>query len=154
MAGSAGAAALPVQLLSGLLTVSVAPPTAALTASGSTVSGSLGTTTIVDGRLAATGYDVTVTTSGFNLVGVPVTSSPVTHVAPSAVTAAVTATTGGTASTTAAAALPASPLFHLTYPSGVLSVNLASTYTLRLVVTLPAQAAPGAWTGTVTQTVA
>ncbi len=69
-------------------------------------------------------------------------------------TAAVTATTGGTASTTAAAALPASPLFHLTYPSGVLSVNLASTYTLRLVVTLPAQAAAGAWTGTVTQTVA
>ena len=64
VAGNADAASPPLQLLSGLLTVSVAPPTAVLTSSGSTVSGSLGTTTIVDGRLGATGYDVTVTTSG------------------------------------------------------------------------------------------
>lgn len=143
-----------VELLSGLLALSVVPPAAVLTASGTTASGSLGTTTVADGRLGATGYDVTVTTSGFDLVGVPITSDPVTHVAPSAVRAAVTATTGGTASTMASAALPANPLFHLTYPSGVLSVNLVSTYTLSLSVTLAAQAGPGAWTGTVTQTVA
>ncbi len=150
----AAQAAPPVALLSGLLTVSVAPAAAVLSASGSTVTGSLGTTTIVDGRLGATGYAVSVTTSGFDLVGAPITSSPTTHVAPSAVTARVTATTGGTASSTTATALPATPLFLLTYPSGVLGVNLASTYTLGLVVTMPAQAAAGAWTGTVTQTVA
>lgn len=153
-ASPAEAAPIPTTLLSGLLTLNLAPVSASLTTTGSTASGSLGTTTVVDGRLNATGYDVSVTTSGFDLVGPAVTSSATTHIPASSVTAAVTGTTGGTASTSAYKALPASPLFHLTYPSSVLAVNLTSTYTLALSITVPAAAAEGRYTGTVTQTLA
>lgn len=153
-AQQAQAAPLPTTLLSGLLTLNLAPVSASLTTSGSTVSGSLGTTTVIDGRLGATGYDVSVTTNGFDLLGPTPSLSATTHIPASSVTAAVTATTGGTASTSAYKALPASPLFHLTYPSSVLSVNLTSTYTLALSLTVPAAAATGRYTGTVTQTLA
>ena len=150
----AEAAPIPTALLSGLLTLNLVPTAAALTTSGSTATGSLGTTTVVDGRLNATGYDVSLTTSGFDLVGPTPSSDPATHIGASSATAAVTATTGGTASTTAYKALPASPLFHLTYSGSVLTVNLTSTYTLALSVTVPAAAAAGRYTGTVTQTLA
>lgn len=149
----AATAAPPLQTLSGLLTLSLASPAASLSTTGSTTSGSLGITTVIDGRIAAAGYDVSVTTTGFDLVGPTVTASPTTHIPPANASVSVTATTGGTASTTASAALPASPLFTFTYPSTVLSVDLLSTYTLLLTVTIPAQAAPGRYTGTVTQTV-
>src|SRR3954447_23967022 len=66
---ASAAPALPVTLLSGLLTVSLVPAAAALSTTGSTVSGALGTSTIIDGRLGATGYDVSVTSTGFTLVG-------------------------------------------------------------------------------------
>jgi hypothetical protein len=145
-------AAPPVALTSGLLTITLAPASASLTTTGSTTSGNLGTTTVTDGRVGATGYNVSVTSNGFDLVGPPVTSSPTTHIPSSAATTRATATTGGTASSTAAAALPASPLFHLSYPGAVLSLDLISTYTLSLTIAVPAQAAPGRYTGTVTQT--
>lgn len=147
-------AAPPLQLLSGLLTISLAPAAATLTTAGASTTGSLGTTTVVDGRLGATGYNVSVTTTGFDLAGVPVTASPTTHIPAADVTAQVTATTGGTASTSAPAVLPAAPLFHLTYTGSVLSVDVLSSYTLALNVSIPAAAATGLYTGTVTQTVA
>lgn len=147
-------AAPPVQLLSNLLTISLASPTATLTTTGSSSTGSLGTTTVVDGRANATGYTVSVTTSGFDLIGPPVTTSTTTHIPPASASARVTATTNGSASTTNAAALPASPLFRLNYTGSVLSVDVTSTYTLSLAVTIPAPAAMGRYTGTVTQTIA
>lgn len=146
-------AAPPVTVLSGLLTVSVVPPAATLSTSGSTVSGSLGTSTIIDGRLGATGYDVTVTSSGFQLVGATSQTSA-SFITGTAASVAVTATSGGTASTTAYRSLPATPLFRLSYPGSVSLVNLTSTYTLSLSLTVPGTAATGRWTGTVTQTVA
>ena len=150
----AQAAPIPTTVLSGLLTLSVAPVAATLTTSGSTVSGSLGTTTVIDGRLNATGYNVSVTTNGFDLVGPTPSSSTTTHIPASSVKAAATATTGGTATTTAYATLPANPLFRLNYAGSVLTVNLTSTYTLGLTITVPAAAAAGRYTGTVTQTIA
>jgi hypothetical protein len=75
-------------------------------------------------------------------------------IAGTAASVAVSAVTGGTASTTAGHALPASPLFHLTYSSAISLVNLTSTYTLSISLTVPAPAAAGLYTGTVTQTVA
>lgn len=153
LAGPADAAPV-VTLLSGLLTVSVVPPTAGLTTVGSTASGSLGTSTVVDGRLFATGYDVSVSTAGFDLVGA-LSSTSATHIPASTTSVTNTVVTGGTSSRTSAVALPsASPIFHLTYPSQVLSVDLVSTYTLSLSLTIPAAAAAGRYTGTVTQTVA
>lgn len=149
----ASAAAPPVTLLSGLLTVSFVPATASLSTSGSTVSGSLGTTTIVDGRLSATGYDVSVSSTGFTLVGA-LSQTAASFIAGTAASVAVTGVTGGTASTTAGRALPASPLFHLTYGSAISLVDLTSTYTLSMSLTVPASAAAGLYTGTVTQTVA
>lgn len=150
----ADAGVLPTTALSGLLTLSLAPVSATLTTSGSTVSGSLGTTTVIDGRLNATGYDVSVTTTGFDLVGPTPSSSTTTHIPASSAKAAATATTGGTASSTAYTALPANPLFRLNYSGSVLTVNLTSTYTLGLTITVPAAAAAGRYTGTVTQTIA
>lgn len=143
-----------VTLPSGLLTVS--PPLAAtLTTSGSTISGSLGTTTVIDGRLASPGYSVSVSTSGFDLVGPAVTSSPVTHIPSSAVTVQVTGTSGGTPSSTAAVALPSAlPVFVFTYGGLVSTINLLSTYTLSMSIDVPATAAIGRYVGTVTQTVA
>ncbi len=148
----AQAAAPPVTLLSGLLTVSLAPAAASLTASGGTASGVLGTTTVIDGRLASGGYDISVTTTGFALVGSA--AGATTRAAASAVSARASAATGGTLSTTAFKVLPASPLARLSYGSSVHSLDLVSTYTLALSVALPTGAAPGLWTGTVTQTVA
>lgn len=140
-------------LLSGLLSISVAP-TATLTTTGSTATGSLGTTTVIDGRLGASSYDVSVSTAGFDLVGAT-SSNTATHIPPSAATVRDTAVTGGTASSTSAVALPsASPIFRVTYPSSVLTVNLVSTYTMSMTLTVPAAAAAGLYTGTVTQTVA
>ena len=149
----AGAAPI-VTLLSGLLTVSVVPPTAALSTTGSTVSGALGTTTIIDGRLAASGYDVSVSTNGFDLVGATSSTSQ-THIPASSVAVTNTGASGGTSNRTTAVALPsATPIFHLSYPSSVLALNLVSTYTLSMTLTIPAAAAAGLYTGTVTQTVA
>ena len=147
------AEAAPVPALSGLLTVSLGVPLATLSTTGSTSTGSLGTTTVVDGRLTSSGYDISVTSSGFDLVGPPVTASATTHIPGSAATVRVTGVTGGTVASTAATALPASPLTRLSYPSSVLSLDLVSTYTLSMTVTVPAAAAPGRYTGTVTQTV-
>lgn len=143
----------PVTVLSGLLTVSIAPAAASLSTSGSTVSGTLGTSTIIDGRLNATGYDVSVSSTGFTLVGASSQTSA-SFIAGTAASVAATSVTGGTASTNAAHALPASPLFHLTYSGAISLVNLTSTYTLSMSLTVPAQAASGQYTGTVTQTVA
>lgn len=151
--GSASAAPIPVTLLSGLLTVSVVPPTASLSTTGSTVSGSLGTSTIVDGRLGATGYDVSVSSTGFALVGA-LSQTSASFIPGSAASVAVSSVSGGTASTTAASALPASPLFHLAYTGAISLVNLTSSYTLSMSLTVPAQASSGRYTGTVTQTVA
>lgn len=146
------AAAPVVTVLSGLLVVSV-PTAASLTTAGSTVSGSLGTSTVVDGRLGATGYDVSVSTTGFDLVGAESATSA-THIPASAVAVTNTAVTGGTSSNLNAVALPAAaPIFRLSYPSQVLALNLPSTYTLSLSLTVPAEAGPGRYTGTVTQTV-
>lgn len=143
-----------VEGLTGLLSVSVVPPTAALTTAGSVASGSLGTTTISDGRLAASSYDVSMSTAGFDLVGA-LSSTSATHIAASAVTVQNTAVSGGTSSRTSAVALPsASPIFRVSYASGVLSVNLVSTYTMSMSLTIPAGLASGLYTGTVTQTVA
>lgn len=154
LGGPEAEAAPVVTLLSGLLTVGVIPATAGLTTVGSTASGSLGTSTIVDGRLAATGYDVSVSTTGFNLVGA-LSQTTATHIADTAVTITNTAVSGGTSSRMTAVALPsAGPIFRLTYPSQVLTVNLVSTYTLSMSLTIPAAAAAGLYTGTVTQTVA
>lgn len=144
-----------VTLLSGLLTVSAVPAAATLTTTGSTSSGSLGTTTVVDGRLGATGYDVSVSTSGLDLVGALASNSQ-THVPASAVSVRNTAVTGGTSTSTAAVTLPsATPVFGVRY-SGPLSglVNLTSTFTIGMSVAVPATAASGRYTGTVTQTVA
>lgn len=151
--GAAQAAPV-VSLPSGLLTVTV-PLAASLTASGSTISGSLGTTTVVDGRLAATGYSVSVSTSGFDLVGPAVNpSSTVTHIPAAAATVRVTAATGVTPSSTVAVALPAAlPVCVFTYSSPVLSLNLLSTYTMSLSIAVPSTAATGQYSGTVTQTV-
>lgn len=148
-------AAAVVTLLSGLLTVSVVPPTAGLTTAGSTASGSLGTTTVMDGRLGVGGYDVSVSTAGFDLVGA-LSATAATHIPTSAVTVTNTAATSGTSSRTTAVALPsASPIFHLTYGGPVSGlIDLTSTYTLSMTLTIPAAAASGLYTGTVTQTVA
>jgi hypothetical protein len=143
---------LPQQALSNVLSLSIAPVSATLTGTTTSVSGTLGTTTVVDGRLASNGYDVNVTSTGFDLFGAPVTSSATTHIPGTAASAQATSATGGTLSTTALKALPASPLFHLTYPSSVLSLNLTTTYTLALSISIPAAAAAGRYTGTVTQT--
>ena len=151
--GPASAGPLPVTVLSGLLTVSVVPPTASLSTSGAVVSGSLGTSTIIDGRLGATGYDVAVSSAGFTLVGA-LSQTSASFIAGTAAAVAVSSVSGGTASTPAASALPASPLFHLTYSSAISLVNLTSTYTLSMSLTVPAQASAGRYTGTVTQTVA
>lgn len=125
---------------------------ATLTTSGSTASGSLGTSTVVDGRLAATGYDVSISTSGFDLVGAT-TSTAASHIPTASVSAAVTASSGGTPSTTASRTLNASPLFHMSY--GAISLlNLTTTFTLSLSVSVPGAAGSGLYTGTVTQTVA
>ncbi len=143
-----------VTVLSGLLTVGVVPPTAALTTTGSTSAGSLGTTTVTDGRLGAASYDVSVSTAGFTLVGATVVNAS-THIPAWSVSVRNTAVTGGTASSTAAVALPsATPIFRVTYPSSILGVNLVSTYTMAMTITVPASAAAGQYTGTVTQTVA
>jgi hypothetical protein len=143
-----------VQLLSGLLSVSIVPPTATLTTSAGVASGSLGTTTIIDGRLFATSYDVSVSTAGFDLVGA-LSSTSATHIAASAVTVQNTAVSGGTSSRTSAVALPSgSPIFRVTYPSQVLTLDLLSTYTMSMSLTIPAGLAAGLYTGTVTQTVA
>jgi hypothetical protein len=143
-----------VDLLSGLLSVSIVPATATLTTSAGVASGSLGTTTIIDGRALASSYDVSMSTAGFDLVGA-LSSTSATHIAASAVTVQNTAVTGGTSSRTSAVALPsASPIFRVTYSSGVLSVNLVSTYTMSMSLTVPAGLAAGLYTGTVTQTVA
>lgn len=144
-------AAPPLQL-TGLLALSVAPA-AGLTTSGSTASGSLGLSTVVDGRLGGTGYDVAVSSAGFDLVGATGAPSPTTHIDGSAARVQVTATTGGTASSLVARTLPANPLFRLAYPAAVLSLDLTSSFTLSLSIDLPAAAAVGRYTGTVTQTV-
>lgn len=149
----AGAAPV-VTLLSGLLTVSAVPASATLTTSGATSSGSLGTTTVVDGRLGATGYTVSLSTAGFDLVGA-LSSNSQTHVPTTAVTVQNTAVTGGTSTNTSPVTLPsATPVFGVTY-SGPLSglINLTSTFTIGMTVAVPASAAPGLYTGTVTQTV-
>jgi hypothetical protein len=154
VASPAQPASATVTLLSGLLAIGIVPPTATLTTTGSTSTGSLGTTTVVDGRLGLDHYDVSVSTSGFDLVGAAASTSA-THIPASAVTVQNTAVTGGTSSRTTAVALPsASPIFRLTYPSSVLSLNLASSYTLAMTINVPAAAATGRYTGTVTQTVA
>ncbi|MCU1595793.1 MAG: hypothetical protein JWO12_3185 [Frankiales bacterium] len=138
---------------SGLLVVMV-PAGATLLGSGSTVMGNL-STTVLDGRSAATGYNVSVSTSGFDLVGAAVTTSPATHIPPGAAQVQETAVSlGSTSSSTATVTLPsASPVFRLTYALPVSLADLASSYTLALTVTIPAQAAPGRYTGTVTQTI-
>jgi hypothetical protein len=147
-------AALAPTLLSNLLTVSVVPPTANLTTAAGVASGSLGTVTVVDGRLAASSYDVSVSTAGFDLVGA-LTSTSASHIPASAVSVANTAVTGGTASRTSPVALPSgTPIFRVTYSSAVALVNLVSTYTMSMSLVIPAPAASGQYTGTVTQTVA
>lgn len=149
----APARAQPPAVLSGLLTITLAPVAATLTTSAATSTGTLGTTSVVDGRSGAGGYDISVSSSGFDLVGPAVTASPTTHIPPSAAAVRVSAATGGTASTTAAKPLPAAPLCHLTYAGTVLVVDAISTYTLAMTVTIPAAAAAGRYTGTVTQTI-
>jgi hypothetical protein len=140
--------------LSNLLSIGVVPPAATLTTTGGTSTGSLGTTTVVDGRLNAGYYDVSVSTSGFNLVGATVSNSA-THIPSSAVTVQNTAFTGGTSSRTTAVALPSvSPIFRLSYAAPVLGLNLASSYTMSMTINVPAPAANGLYTGTVTQTIA
>ena len=151
--GTASAGPPPVTLLSGLLTVSVVPPTASLSTSGTTVSGSLGTSTIIDGRLGATGYDVSLSSTGFTLLGA-LSQTSASFIPGTAASVSASAPSGGTLSTTAAHALPATPLFHFTYTSAVNLVNLTSSYTLSMSLTVPAPAAAGLYTGTVTQTVA
>lgn len=155
VAGIGGRAdAAPVLTLpSGLLTVTP-PVVASLSTSGSTISGSLGTTTVIDGRLASAGYSVSMSTAGFDLIGPAVTSSPTTHIPASAVTVRVTSTTGGSASTTAPVALPSAlPIFLFTYGGAVSTINLLSTYTMSMSIAVPTAAAQGRYTGTVTQTV-
>jgi hypothetical protein len=142
-----------VTLPSGLLSVTV-PLAATLSTSGSTISGSLGTTTVIDGRLASTGYSVSVSTSGFDLVGPAVTSNPATHIPSSTATVQVTGTTGGSATPMTPVALPSVlPIFVFTYGGAVATINLLSTYTLSLSIAVPSTAAIGRYTGTVTQTV-
>jgi hypothetical protein len=141
-----------VALPSGLLTVTV-PLTAGLSTGPSTISGSLGTTTVVDGRLAAAGYTVTMSTSGFDLVGPPVTASPVTHIPASAASIQVTAATGATPSTLLPVSLASAAPITFTYSSPVLSLNLLSTYTLGLSIAVPGSAGQGRYSGTITQTV-
>lgn len=141
-------------VLSNLLAVSVVPATATLTTTAGVASGSLGTTTVVDGRLAAASYDVSISTAGFDLVGA-LTSTSGSHIPPSAVSVANTAVTGGTASRNTQVALPSAvPIFRVSYPSQVSLANLVSTYTLSMSLVIPAPAASGRYTGTVTQTVA
>lgn len=143
-----------VTLPSGLLTVTT-PLAAALSTSGSTISGSLGTTTVIDGRLASTGYSVSVSTTGFDLVGPAVDSqSSITHIPASAATVQVTGSTGASPSTALPVALPSvTPVVVMTYSSPVLSLNLLSTYTMSLSIAVPGTAAQGRYTGTITQTV-
>ena len=142
------------QTTSGLLSVSLVPASATLTTTSNVAAGSLGTTTVVDGRPLATSYDVSLSTAGFNLVGA-LSSTSATHLDPSAVTVTNTAVTGGTSSRTSSVGLPsAAPIFRLTYPSQVLAIDLTSTYTMSMSLTIPAGVAPGRYTGTVTQTVA
>ena len=148
----AAQAAPVVTLPSGLLTVTV-PLSAALSTGTSTISGSLGTTTVVDGRLAAAGYTVTVSTSGFDLVGPGVSSSPVTHIPASAASVQVIGATGATPGTLLPVSLSAPAPIAFTYSSPVLGLNLLSTYTLGLSIALPSTAGQGLYTGTVTQTV-
>lgn len=149
----AEASAAPVVTLpSGLLTVTV-PLAAALSDSSSTISGTLGTTTVVDGRLASAGYSVTVTTSGFDLVGPAVTGSPVTHIPASASSVQVTGSTGATPSTALPVSLGSPASIAFTYASPVLGLNLLSTYTMSLSIAVPSTAGQGRYTGTVTQTV-
>ncbi|MCW2543172.1 MAG: hypothetical protein JWM40_724 [Frankiales bacterium] len=149
---SAAQAAPVVTLPSGLLTVTI-PVAAALSTGPTTISGSLGTTTVIDGRLAAAGYTVTVSTSGFDLLGPAVSSSPVTHIPASASSVQVTGATGVTPGTLLPVSLAAPTPIAFTYSSPVLGLNLLSTYTLGLSIALPSTAGQGAYTGTVTQTV-
>lgn len=135
----------------GLLSVAVTP-TATLSVSGSVASGSLGTTTVLDTRTGSTGYLVSVSTDGFDLVGPPVTGSASTHIPTTAAAVSVTAASGGTPSSTASVALPSlAPVFQMTYPSAVGLIGASSSYRLGLTVTIPAAAGPGRYTGTVTQ---
>jgi hypothetical protein len=151
LAPSTAQAAPVVTLPSGLLTVTV-PLAAALSTGSTTISGSLGTTTVVDGRLAAAGYTVTVSTSGFNLVGAT-SSNNVTHIPSSAASVQVTGAVGATPGTLLPVSLAAAAPIPFTYSSPVLGLNLLSTYTLGLSVALPSTAGQGLYTGTITQTV-
>jgi hypothetical protein len=153
VAPSNAQAAPVVALPSGLLTLTT-PLVAALSTNGTTISGSLGTSTVVDGRLASAGYTVTVSTSGFDLFGPAVNaSSNVTHIPGSAATVQVTGATGVTPGTLLPVSLTAAAPIGFTYTSPVSLLNLLSTYTLGLSIALPSTAGQGAYTGTVTQTV-
>jgi hypothetical protein len=152
LAPSQASAAPVVTFPSGLLTVTV-PLAATLSTGTSTISGTLGTTTVVDGRIAAAGYTVTVSTSGFDLVGPAVSSSPVTHIPSSAASVQVTGATGATAGTLLPVSLALPAPIAFTYSSPVLGLNLLSSYTMGLSIALPSTAAQGRYTGTVTQTV-
>lgn len=138
--------------LSGLITI-VVSPTSTLTVTGLSGTGSLGTTTVVDARPASTGYNVTVSSTGFDLVGPTPSLSATTHIPDSAVTVQVTGATGGTPIGTVTTLPSALPVLHLIYTSPVSLVALPSSYTLGVQLSIPAAAGRGLYTGTVTQTV-
>ena len=135
------------------LTVTV-PLTASLSTSPTTINGTLGTTTVVDGRLGASGYTVSVSTSGFDLVGPAVNvNSNVTHIPASAASVQVTGATGATPGTLLPVSLGSVTPIGFTYGGSVLGLNLLSTYTMSMSIALPPTAGQGRYSGTVTQTV-
>lgn len=144
-AGTAGA-----ETEVGLLSVTVTPAIT-LAVDGATGSGTLGTTTVVDSRLGSTGYQVSVSTDGFGLVGAQAVSEQ-THIPPSATRVRVSTASGGAASSSAWTGLPsASPVFALTYPSPVGLLPVSSSYVLSMELAVPSTVAPGRYAGTVTQ---
>lgn len=149
-AAAAGRQALP---LPGLISVTVSPA-ATLEVTGSSGSGSLGPTTVVDSRIGSLGYVVSVGSAGFDLVGPVPSSDPLTHIPAGSATVLATATSGGTPSGTGPVTLSAlSPVFELTYPSAVDLLAVTSSYTLSMALSIPAAASPGLYSGTVTQSV-
>jgi hypothetical protein len=146
---------------SGIFAIAQVPASAlgvvAQTASGVTVSGDLGLTTVTDG-LGSGGWTVNASSSAFTgaLTGttpIPASAASLTSDLSATPASNASKTTGGTATVTGYTISDlsnASKLADATNVSGVLSV--ITKYTPHITIAVPATAVPDTYTGTVTQT--